>query len=170
MLRWGFFHSRACGRHIQPNTVPAPDGAIASPSACARTALSSLISPGCVGAPRRRRFQTTTDVARTLLRTRHHFNKENSQSGFLLFEISSPSLKSAALGVIDMQNAFVAEGATYETPPARTMLPNLERIINFARTRTNSPPAMPNSVKKRDTASGRTLGPQGLRCNNFRVS
>jgi nicotinamidase-related amidase len=32
-----------------------------------------------------------------------------------------------------MQNAFVAEGATYETPPARTMLPNLERIINFAR-------------------------------------
>ena len=54
----------------------------------------------CVGAPHRRRFQTTTDVARTLLRTRHHFNKENSQSGFLLFEISSPSLKSAALGVI----------------------------------------------------------------------
>ena len=52
----------------------------------------------CVGAPHRRRFQTTTDVARTLLRTRHHFNKENSQSGFLLFEISSPSLKSAALG------------------------------------------------------------------------
>src|SRR5262245_27209266 len=25
------------------------------------------------------------------------------------------------------------EGATYETPPARTVLPNLERIINFAR-------------------------------------
>jgi hypothetical protein len=25
----------------------------------------------------------------------------------------------------------------------------------------NSPPAMPNSVKKRDTASGRTLGPSG---------
>ena len=98
--RWGFFHIRACGRHIQPNTVRATDGAVASPSACAGTALSSLISPGCVGAPHRRRFQTTTDVARTLLRTRHHFNKENSQSGFLLFEISSPSLKSAALGVI----------------------------------------------------------------------
>ena len=41
--------------------------------------------------------------------------------------------RSTALIVIDMQNAFVAEGATYETPPARTMLPNLERIINFAR-------------------------------------
>ena len=35
--------------------------------------------------------------------------------------------------IIDMQNAFVAEGATYETPPARTMMPNLERIIGFAR-------------------------------------
>ena len=32
--------------------------------------------------------------------------------------------RSTALIVIDMQNAFVAEGATYETPPARTMLPN----------------------------------------------
>ena len=41
--------------------------------------------------------------------------------------------RSTALIVIDMQKAFVAEGATYETPPARTMLPNLERIINFAR-------------------------------------
>ena len=30
--------------------------------------------------------------------------------------------RSTALIVIDMQNAFVAEGATYETPPARTML------------------------------------------------
>jgi hypothetical protein len=28
--------------------------------------------------------------------------------------------RSTALIVIDMQNAFVAEGATYETPPART--------------------------------------------------
>ena len=86
------------GRHIQPNTVRATDGAGASPSACAGTALSPLISPGCVGAPHRRPFQITTDVPRTLLRTRHHFIKENSQSGFLLFEISSPSLKSAALG------------------------------------------------------------------------
>jgi nicotinamidase-related amidase len=32
-----------------------------------------------------------------------------------------------------MQNGFVAEGATYETPGARTMLPNLERIIGFGR-------------------------------------
>ena len=34
------------------------------------------------------------------------------------FEVDS---RSTALIVIDMQNAFVAEGATYETPPARTM-------------------------------------------------
>jgi ureidoacrylate peracid hydrolase len=38
-----------------------------------------------------------------------------------------------ALIVIDMQNAFVAPGATYETPPARDMMPNLVRIIAFAR-------------------------------------
>src|SRR6202041_259904 len=41
--------------------------------------------------------------------------------------------RSTALIVIDMQNGFVAEGATYETPDAREMLPHLERIINFAR-------------------------------------
>jgi nicotinamidase-related amidase len=39
----------------------------------------------------------------------------------------------AALIVIDMQNAFVAEGAPLETPGARTMLPRLERLIQFAR-------------------------------------
>lgn len=39
----------------------------------------------------------------------------------------------AALIVIDMQNAFVAEGAPFETPGARTMLPRLERLIRFAR-------------------------------------
>lgn len=38
-----------------------------------------------------------------------------------------------ALIVIDMQNAFVAEGAVFETPAARTMLPRLERLIQFAR-------------------------------------
>ena len=38
-----------------------------------------------------------------------------------------------ALIVIDMQNAFVAEGAPFETPGARTMLPRLERLIQFAR-------------------------------------
>ncbi len=41
--------------------------------------------------------------------------------------------RSTAVVVIDMQNAFVAEGATYETPDARTMMPNLENIIGFAR-------------------------------------
>ncbi|HEV1995115.1 MAG TPA: isochorismatase family cysteine hydrolase [Candidatus Acidoferrum sp.] len=39
----------------------------------------------------------------------------------------------AALIVIDMQNAFVAEGAPLETPGARTMLPRLEGLIRFAR-------------------------------------
>jgi nicotinamidase-related amidase len=40
---------------------------------------------------------------------------------------------SAALIVVDMQNAFVGEGSTYETPGARTMLPQLGRMIAFAR-------------------------------------
>ncbi len=38
-----------------------------------------------------------------------------------------------ALIVIDMQNAFVAEGAPFETPGARAMIPRLERLIRFAR-------------------------------------
>ncbi len=41
--------------------------------------------------------------------------------------------RKTALIVIDMQNAFVAPGATYETPGARTMMPHLERLIAFAR-------------------------------------
>jgi nicotinamidase-related amidase len=39
----------------------------------------------------------------------------------------------AALIVVDMQNAFVAEGGTYETPKARAMVPEIERLIEFAR-------------------------------------
>jgi len=39
-----------------------------------------------------------------------------------------------ALIVIDMQNAFVAEGAPFETPGAREMVPRLERLIQHART------------------------------------
>jgi nicotinamidase-related amidase len=38
-----------------------------------------------------------------------------------------------ALIVIDMQNAFVAEGAPFETPGARLMIPRLERLIRRAR-------------------------------------
>ena len=38
-----------------------------------------------------------------------------------------------ALIVIDMQNAFVAEGAPFETPGARHMLPRLEPLIRRAR-------------------------------------
>lgn len=41
--------------------------------------------------------------------------------------------RSTALIVIDMQNAFVDEGAAFETPPARAMIPLLERLIQFAR-------------------------------------
>lgn len=40
-----------------------------------------------------------------------------------------------ALIVIDMQNAFVAEGAPFETPGARAMIPRLERLISCARQR-----------------------------------
>jgi nicotinamidase-related amidase len=39
----------------------------------------------------------------------------------------------SALIVIDMQNAFVAEGAPFETPGARHMIPQLERLIRCAR-------------------------------------
>ncbi|HSB76100.1 MAG TPA: isochorismatase family cysteine hydrolase [Terriglobales bacterium] len=38
-----------------------------------------------------------------------------------------------ALIVIDMQNAFVAKGAPFETPGARAMIPRLERLIGGAR-------------------------------------
>jgi nicotinamidase-related amidase len=38
-----------------------------------------------------------------------------------------------ALLVIDMQNAFVAESAAYETPKARDIIPNIERLLQFAR-------------------------------------
>ena len=38
-----------------------------------------------------------------------------------------------ALIVIDMQNAFVAEDAPWDTSEARMMIPRLERIILFAR-------------------------------------
>lgn len=41
--------------------------------------------------------------------------------------------RSSALIVIDMQNAFVAEGAPFETAGARTMIPELEKLIEFAR-------------------------------------
>ena len=41
--------------------------------------------------------------------------------------------RETALIVIDMQNAFVAEGATFETPGARAMIPRLESLIAFAR-------------------------------------
>ena len=39
----------------------------------------------------------------------------------------------SALIVIDMQNAFVAVGAPFETPEARAMIPRLECLLRFAR-------------------------------------
>jgi nicotinamidase-related amidase len=53
-----------------------------------------------------------------------------SASGKTFFTIET---RRCALIVIDMQNAFVAEGAVFETPPARAMIPRLERAIEFAR-------------------------------------
>lgn len=40
-----------------------------------------------------------------------------------------------ALVVVDMQNAFVAEGGTYETPDARDNVPNVRLLLDFARTK-----------------------------------
>ena len=47
-------------------------------------------------------------------------------------EVFTPDARTTALLVIDMQNAFVAEGAAYETPKARDIIPNIERLIDFA--------------------------------------
>jgi nicotinamidase-related amidase len=53
-----------------------------------------------------------------------------SVTGKAFFKIN-PS--TCALIVIDMQNAFVAEGSPLETPGAREMIPRLGRLIQFAR-------------------------------------
>jgi nicotinamidase-related amidase len=54
---------------------------------------------------------------------------ENADSG------SIPAVARGSILHVARQNAFVAPGATYETPGARTMLPKLERLIAFARER-----------------------------------
>ena len=41
--------------------------------------------------------------------------------------------RGAALLVIDMQNAFVAENAAYETPKARDIIANIAKLLDFAR-------------------------------------
>lgn len=56
------------------------------------------------------------------------FNLKSSGKGFFTIDP-----RRSALIVIDMQNAFVAEGAPFETPGARAMIPLLERLIRFAR-------------------------------------
>jgi ureidoacrylate peracid hydrolase len=53
-----------------------------------------------------------------------------STSGKNFFTIDP---RRCALIVIDMQNAFVAEGAVFEIPPARAMIPRLEQLIQLAR-------------------------------------
>ena len=41
--------------------------------------------------------------------------------------------QTTALIVVDMQNAFVAEGAPYECPPARDIVPNINRLATAMR-------------------------------------
>lgn len=41
--------------------------------------------------------------------------------------------QTTALIVVDMQNAFVAEGAPYECPPARDIVPNINRLASAMR-------------------------------------
>ncbi len=53
-----------------------------------------------------------------------------SATGADFFEIEP---RRCALLVIDMQNAFVAEGAPFETPGARAMIPRLRQLIELAR-------------------------------------
>jgi ureidoacrylate peracid hydrolase len=48
-------------------------------------------------------------------------------------EVFTIDPRRAALLVIDMQNAFLAPGAAYETPAGRAMIPNLERLLRHAR-------------------------------------
>jgi nicotinamidase-related amidase len=53
-----------------------------------------------------------------------------SATGEDFFEIEP---RRCALIIIDMQNAFVAEGAPLETPEARAMIPRLQRLVELAR-------------------------------------
>lgn len=43
--------------------------------------------------------------------------------------------RTCALLVIDMQNSFIAEGAVFEAPKGRDIIPNLERLVQLARSR-----------------------------------
>jgi nicotinamidase-related amidase len=71
----------------------------------------------------------------------------------------------SAVLVIDMQNAFVAPGATYETPKARAIVANLERLLECARahgmvvwTRSDhSPPYGGVLLKTMDLLFGRVM-------------
>src|SRR5437588_4463092 len=60
-----------------------------------------------------------------------------------------------ALIVIDMQNAFVAEGAVFETPGARAMIPRLEHLIQGSRHQNPDrldPIRSPPSLRRTDAA------------------
>ena len=39
----------------------------------------------------------------------------------------------SAVVVIDMQNSFVAQGAVFETPRGRDIIPNIEKVVTYAR-------------------------------------
>jgi len=54
----------------------------------------------------------------------------SSVSGTRFFSIDA---RRCALLIIDMQNAFVAPGAVFETAGARDMIPRLAELIDFAR-------------------------------------
>ena len=44
-------------------------------------------------------------------------------------------LEKCALLVIDMQNSFVEEGAVFEAPEGRDIIPNIDRLVEYARER-----------------------------------
>ncbi len=46
--------------------------------------------------------------------------------------------KKTAMIVVDMQNDFVASGATMETPAAREMVPKLAEALNICRDKSKS--------------------------------
>jgi ureidoacrylate peracid hydrolase len=95
-------------------------------------------SRGQSSEPERRPGSTFVRPAARLIAEEIQTEEEPMPAAPVVFgrEFFTVDPRSTALIVIDMQNGFVAKGATYETPGARTMMPNLERLLAFARERT----------------------------------